>query len=631
MTPNEVLKNYWGYDSFRPNQEEIIDNLISGRDTLALLPTGGGKSVCYQVPAILLDGVCFVVSPLIALMQDQVSGLMSKNIPAVYLHSAMERREVNTELENIRNGKYKLVYVSPERLQSKIFLESFNNTKVSFIAIDEAHCVSQWGYDFRPPYLEISALREYKKDIPFLALTASATPEVVKDISKQLTLRNPAFFSSGFSRKNLAYRVQYSEDIRVELLNTCRQSEGSGLIYANSRSLVVNLAQWLKSQGCSVSYYHAGLSGKERTLRQKEWIENRIRIMVCTNAFGMGVDKPDVRFVLHARAPLSLEAYYQEAGRAGRDGKDSVCVFYYNDGDLQISTDTLQNKYPDLKTIGRVYEQLCAFYQIALHSGEGASFLFDLELFCQRFDHKAVDVWNSLQQLEVLGYITYSEAIRNPSRIRFLMSSQVLYDFQLRNENLEPVIKLLLRSYGGILDHLTVVRENQLAERLKISNHSLAHLLNDLKERRVLEYYKSTDDPVITFVQPRVKSIVDKENRLAFLRETAFNRWRAVRKYLTCEYCRAIQISEYFGEKLKEDCGKCDICLAKFKNRISLNPKNDLQSELMGELQKGSLDYHKIFQMFAPEQKEDVEILMRWLVEQHVIKINIHNQVSLNR
>lgn len=582
MDSRSVLKQYWGYDSFRPMQEAIIASVLEGKDTLALLPTGGGKSICFQVPALLQEGICIVVSPLIALMKDQVEQLQQRGIKAISIVSGMNYREIDLLLDNCVHGDIKFLYISPERLQSELAIERIKRMKVNMIAVDEAHCISQWGYDFRPSYLKIAALREILPTVPIMALTATATERVKTDIQERLLFKKAQVFVKSFERENLAYVVMEQEDKLRKLLEICKNVAGTGVVYVRNRKETQELASFLQKQGIKAECYHAGLHPTIRSERQEKWLQNKIRIIVATNAFGMGIDKGDVRFVVHMDLPDSLEAYYQEAGRAGRDGKKAYGVLLWNAADRIKLEKNQENAFPEVETIRKVYQGLGNYFQLAIGAGEGLSYDFDLVDFASRNQLTALQVHQCLKLLEREGYIAVQEDVYLPSRIKFLVGNEALYDHQLKHPVLDPVIKTLLRSYGGLFDHYGTIRETELAKRLQADKHSIIQALQQLHQQEILDYIPQKEGPQIVFMQPRADA---KTLRIdtAYLRareQEAKERMESVVTYVTANQCRSKQLLSYFGEQVKHACGVCDTCLERNKYEVSTAEKESIYEQV---------------------------------------------------
>lgn len=619
--PEAILKQYFGYDTFRPLQKDIVESVLAGKDTIALLPTGGGKSVCFQVPALMMEGICIVVTPLVALMKDQVENLKNRDVMALALFGGMSRREIEFELENCINGKYKFLYVSPERLQSKNFCDFAINMKVSMIAVDEAHCISQWGYDFRPPYLRITEFKERFNKVPVIALTASATPEVIKDIADKLSLRHPAIFSKSFKRDNLSYVVEECENKLERIKTICEKVKGSGLVYVKSRKKTSDIAEYLCQHNINADFYHAGLDPKIRTIKQDDWKMGRTRIMVCTNAFGMGIDKPNVRLVVHEQKPDTMEAYYQEAGRAGRDGKRAYCVLLYFKGDFLEDEKQLENKYPDSKEIIRVYELICNYLQVAVGSGQGRSYNFDINEFCSYYKVNPVQVFNCIRILESESYFQASEAMYLPSRMKILLSYTELYEWQIRHESVDALMKVLLRSYGGLFDFYTNIFENEISRRLKKPEKWVKEQLTKLHELELIDYIPQNNKPQLMFLENRFNSIHIADGKIEFLRQRFRDKLAYMNQYLTNKQeCRSKFMVNYFGEKDADDCGYCDICLEK-KNKPLASENADL-THLKTLIMAGDLNLDKLKSSLQASKLEDYLILLRWLTDNGDAEMN---------
>jgi ATP-dependent DNA helicase RecQ len=568
---HEILKQYWGYSIFRTLQEEIIQSVLTGHDTLALLPTGGGKSICFQVPAMALDGICIVISPLIALMKDQVENLKKRGIPAVAIYSGMNRREIDITLDNCVYGQIKFLYVSPERIRTDIFIERLKRMKVSIIAIDEAHCISQWGYDFRPPYLQIAKLREWAPSAPMIALTATATGEVSQDIMEKLEFRDSRVFQKSFARANLSYSTFEEENKDKKLLQILHNVTGTAIIYVRSRKRTQDIAQFLIRQGIRAEYYHAGLSNQARSTKQDDWIHNRRRVMVATNAFGMGIDKPDVRVVIHMDLPSNLESYYQEAGRAGRDEKKAYAVALYNKSDLEDLRSRVEIAYPSEQFLRQVYQSLANYYQIAVGSGYLASYDFDLDHFQKTYNLPAIETYHALKRLEDEGFIQLNEAFYSPSKVYFSLDKKGLYEFQVANATYDPIIKLVLRLYGGeLFSNFMPVSEQSIASHLQIDKATVERLLFALHQLNVIVYDKQKDKPQLTFTTVRHDSSLLPLDikQLNFRRQRDLQKAESVIRYVSHpSRCRTLLLLEYFGEFSDEDCGVCDNCVRKKKQK----------------------------------------------------------------
>lgn len=569
-TPAQILKQYWGYDEFRDSQKEIIETTLQGRDCLALLPTGGGKSICFQVPALMMEGVCVVISPLIALMEDQVSQLKKRGVRAEAIHSGITRSEIDILLDNCVYGDVKLLYVSPERIQTELFIERFKRMNVSFVAIDEAHCISQWGYDFRPPYLLIASIREGRK-IPFLALTASATAQVKEDIVAKLELKSPAFFQRSFARPNISFAVRHTESKERKLLDILLKIAGTAIVYVRSRKSTRDLAQWLNNQKIAATFYHAGLEYLDRKKRQADWQSSKVRVMVATNAFGMGIDKDDVRSVVHMDIPESLESYYQEAGRAGRDGKKSYAVIIYHDSDVSTLEMKVKQSQPTLEQLKKSYQAISNYYQLAEGSGLNEGFEFDMEDFCQRYKLRPGDVYPCIKKLEESGLIQLNESFYNPSKLHVVVDKIGLYKFQVANAKFDPILQAVLRLYGAeLLSGFIVISETNIAKAVKISLAEAIELLKHLGQLKIVTYLPVSTKPQLTFLTPRHDAAtLPIDNRwLEQRRQLVLEKMKAMAEYVTHSHqCRQWIMLDYFNEKTYDQCGECDVCLNKKKKQ----------------------------------------------------------------
>ncbi len=569
QTPEQVLKRWWGYDGFRPMQREIIDSALQGRDTLAILPTGGGKSVCFQVPAMMKDGLALVVTPLIALMKDQVQNLEARGIKAIALHAGMSRHEVDLALNNAAYGECKFLYVSPERLGTQLFRSYLNELDINYIVVDEAHCISQWGYDFRPDYLQIGELRK-TVSAPVIALTATATPKVAEDIAARLSPdpEHPSFtlLRSGFERPNLSYIVRECTDKAGTLLDICRGVDGSGIVYLRSRKRCEDVAALLSSQGVSASFYHAGLGPLGRSERQEAWKKGDIRVMVCTNAFGMGIDKPDVRFVVHWEPTDSLESYFQEAGRAGRDGKRSYAVLLWSASDFTHLRQMLDSSFPPLEYIEDIYQKIHIHAGIIYETGEGSTIRFDLEEFCRQNRLNASTVRNALRYLEQANHLSFTEDAEFPTRVRITAPRNTLYDTDLPHPQMIPLLEALMRGYPGIMSYSVPVDEEELAKACDATVPWLRQLLYQLSLERIINYIPADRSSLVYLHHDRmVPGNLDlNPERYAFLRGNAEARLEAMEAYLQDgSTCRSRQLLAYFGQEETEDCGSCDVCRAR--------------------------------------------------------------------
>lgn len=620
--PIEILKKYWGFDSFRPVQEEVIQSVLSGKDTLALLPTGGGKSICFQVPALCSEGVCLVVSPLIALMKDQVENLQKRGISAVAIHSGMPYADIDRLLDNCAYGDVKLLYLSPERLHTELLKERLTKMKVSMIAVDEAHCISQWGYDFRPAYLEIAKIRELVPKTPVIALTATATPEVCEDIQEKLQFKPKNIFQKSFERENLAYVVRTTEAKPEELVSILKKVPGSAVVYVRNRRLTKETALLLRQKRISADYYHAGLTMEQRHHKQNAWINNQIRVMVSTNAFGMGIDKPDVRLVVHLELPDSLEGYFQEAGRAGRDGQKAYAVLLYNGSDALKLQKQYELSYPDLKEVRRVYRALGSYYQIAVGSGYGESFDFDLVEFSRTYQFEPIIAFNCLKLLEKEGWIILSEAVYNPASLKVLVNQDQLYDFMLKHPKLDKVLKVILRNYQGAFNQYINIRENSIAGFLQIERAELQKSLQLLHKEGIIDYRPQKEKPQLFFINGRMEA-----STLAF-DHTAYNFRKEQQKiridravaYAETHDCRSNLLLEYFGEKDRTFCGQCDVCLERKKNRtLSKDDYTRYRDKLELVLRRESLPLPDILASFSRKKEEIVLQTLEYLMEEGIV------------
>ena len=569
---HSVLKQHWGYDSFRPMQEEIIRSATSGCDTLALMPTGGGKSVTFQVPAMAQDGICIVVTPLIALMKDQVENLKKRHIKAVAVYSGLTRREIDIELTNCIYGGYKFLYVSPERLGTDIFRNRVREMKVNLIAVDEAHCISQWGYDFRPAYLEIANFRELLPETPVLALTATATPAVVEDIQKQLKFTKPHVLQTSFERSNLIYLVRRVEDKQSYLLKTLGRFSGSGIIYVRNRKKTRETAQFLQRNGISADFYHAGLSNEIRSERQEKWKEGYCRVIVATNAFGMGIDKPDVRFVIHIDTPDTLEAYFQEAGRAGRDLQTSYAVLLYEKNDRNKLEQRLRVSFPEPDMIRRVYHALGNYLQVPLGGGRDVPLDFSLERFTQTYKFESLAAYHALKLIGREGYIQYDEDPQSAARVHFLVLRDDLYKFQVSNEEFDKFIKLMLRSYTGFFSEYVSIDEATLAKNAKVSIDVVYEYLKQLDRMKIIDYIPRRRQSVITYLRERIdeKFLTISTANYKVRKNIMQEHIEAVIRYAeSADKCRSAMLLGYFGEKNARPCGRCDYCIRHREQEIT--------------------------------------------------------------
>ena len=617
-SPHEVLKRYWGFDKFRSLQQEIVESVLDGNDTLALLPTGGGKSICFQVPALCIGKLCIVVSPLIALMKDQVENLLKRGVTAAMISSAMKQVEIDLLIDKCMQGNYQFLYVSPERLQSESFTDVLPKLDIGLIAVDEAHCISQWGYDFRPSYLEIALIRPLLPGITIIALTATATPQVCDDIESRLHFRNNKRFKKSFLRGNLAYVVRNGEDKQEQLLNILQKVPGSSVVYVRNRKRTRDVAEYLTLSGISASYYHAGLDGATRSLRQQYWIEGKVRVIVCTNAFGMGIDKPDVRTVIHLEVPDTPEAYFQEAGRAGRDEQKAWAILLTDDGDEKDAEIRFAQQFPGFDTVKAVYNWLGNYLQLPVGSGEGQSYPFDIVEFSRRYKIHPIECVNAIRFIERDGLISFQENQYSASRLFIPVNKQELYEFELKNPKLEPLIKAILRSYGGTFQDFVQIREQDLATRAGLSEKELREGLKLLDKADIISYYPASDEPLIYFNMARqhperlplsLKSYEERKN-------SALERKKSILRYIrNGEVCRSVQLVSYFGEKNPLRCGQCDVCLEQGKNGFFDAETGRIYMRVRLALSEGKLTVEQLLKVL-PHQADKVLAVIRTMIDE---------------
>jgi len=627
---SEILKKYWGHDAFRPMQADIIKSVLAGNDTLALLPTGGGKSVCYQIPALAMDGLCIVVSPLIALMQDQVDQLQKKGIKAIAITSAMNFREVEITFNNAIHNSYKFLYISPERIQTQLFLRKLPALKVNLIAVDEAHCISQWGYDFRPAYLSIKKIRELKPEVPVLAVTATATQKTADDICKQLEFKNPKIFKTSFARKNLHYQIRQDENKLQTLLNLCIKTKGTGIVYVRNRRKTKEISDFLNQNKISSDFYHAGLDATERAKKQSDWINNRKRIIVSTNAFGMGIDKPDVRFVAHLDLPDSLEAWFQEAGRGGRDGNMAYALTLYHQSDILNLQDQLEQAFPTIEQIKQTYSAICNFYQIAVGAGEGLSVNFSLDEISAKFKLHPIVIYNSVKFLEKENYFSYTDTVYQPAKVHFTVGKSELYNFQVQNPGLDSFIKAMLRNYAGLFEEYIIINEFKIAKAIKADIVYVKKTLDMLHKLQIIDYIAQTGLPKIVFNQARVDATflsISKEH-YDTLKKQAEQRIQAVIDFVgNARVCRSRQILHYFNETNFEDCGTCDVCLNKNKqNKSTIFAQ--IKEQLLKLLDHKNYELNDLVSLLYLYGKEDVMDCINQMTDDKQLIINADKIVS---
>ena len=571
LSPKEILKQYWGYDSFRSKQEDAIHSILDAKDTLTLLPTGGGKSICFQVPALMMDGICVVISPLISLINDQVTALKAKNIRALAITSGMSFSEIDIALDNCIYGNYKFLYISPERIESDMVQQRLKKMNINLLAVDEAHCISEWGYNFRPSYLKIAEIREITS-APIIALTATATPLVVKDIQEKLKFDNGNIISTSFYRDELSYVVLKQDDKDSKLIQILNRVKGTSIIYCRTRKETKRIHLLLSEYGITSHYFHAGLDILERASKQKQWQLNHVRVMVATNAFGMGINKKDVRLVVHNNIPFSMEAYFQEAGRAGRDKKLSYSILLYNDLDINDLKKQINNHYPKIEFIKSIYQNISNYLGIAIGDGKHQEFSFNISEFCKRYNLNQLQTFNSIKLLEKEDYIKLSEAIHQPSRLFIKVSHSELYQFQIANKKYDILLKILLRSYGSLFDNFTKIQENIIAKRAQLSTQEVKDFLTNLKQMDILDYIPQNSNPKLLMLKTRVDSkyISLSKEKLETRKANEEVKAASVIQYASNQYqCRSRVLQNYFGEEENKRCGKCDVCLE--RNKLKIN------------------------------------------------------------
>lgn len=616
--PLSILQQYWGYSAFRPLQDDIVRAVLEGQDTLALLPTGGGKSVCFQVPALCKEGICLVVSPLIALMKDQVHHLEQRGIPAAAIYSGMNRRALDIIFENACNGAYKLLYVSPERLRTELALARIQRMNVNLLAVDEAHCISQWGYDFRPPYLQIADLRKMIPQVPVLALTATATSEVLEDIQEKLAFRKKNVFRKSFERKNLSYSVLYESKKREKLTDILRNVPGAGIVYVRSRGETKDIAKWLSSNGVSADFYHAGLPSEERSEKQDAWMSGRTRIIVCTNAFGMGIDKPDVRVVVHLSMPESLEAYFQEAGRGGRDGQKSYAVLLYNPIDADALRRYLEMAYPSMDLLRKTYQALGSYTQLAVGAGLGESFDFDLQSFCNTYRLDQTRTHAALRLLELEGWISLSDAGASPARVHITASREAIYDYQLRNRSADTLLKVLLRAYPGIHANFADISEPTMAQYAQMSVEAMQQILQNAQNEQILLYEPRRDHPQLTFIRERVaaENLTIDQEKFNFRKQRAVLRTEHAIRYAEMRRCRSQQLLAYFAEPDSPPCGICDVCTGRNKSEVSADAFEVYTHKIREVLLPEPLSFDEVLKAFSLKRHDAVAQVLSYLMDE---------------
>lgn len=617
----KILKQYWGYDHFRGIQEDIIRSVGEGKDTLGLMPTGGGKSITFQVPALAQEGLCLVITPLIALMKDQVRNLRERGIKATAVYSGMTREEILIALENCIFGNYKFLYISPERLGTEIFQIKLRSMHVSLITVDESHCISQWGYDFRPAYLKIADIRQLLPGVPVIALTATATPEVVKDIQERLQFRQENVFRMSFERKNLAYIVRHTEDKEGEMLHILQRVNGSSIVYTRNRKKTKEIAQLLNRNHITATFYHAGLSDEAKDLRQKAWLKGEYRVMVATNAFGMGIDKPDVRLVIHADVPDSPEAYFQEAGRAGRDGMKAYAVLLFCPRDKITLKQRISDTFPEKDYIRKVYEDINFYYQMAMGDGLGCTFAFNLDEFCHNFKHFPVQTDSALKILTRAGYLEYTDEQDNASRIMFTLTKEELYRIHEQNADTEKLIRILLRTYTGLFTDYAYINEELLAKRSGLSRPQIYETLLFLTRQHILHYIPGKKTPYIIYTRERQETdrIYLSKEVYEERKESYRRRIEAMIEYAESENkCRSRMLLHYFGEKNEHNCGQCDVCLQHHHSGLKQSQFDEISHQILALLKTSPFSPQELkTQIQAPE--EQVTKVIAYLLSEEII------------
>ena len=623
----EILKEFWGYDAFRDLQEDIIQSVYNGKDTLGLMPTGGGKSITFQVPALALEGTCLVITPLIALMKDQITNLRKKGIKAAAIYSGMNRNEILTTLENCIYGDYKFLYLSPERLETELFLSRIEHLRISFITVDEAHCISQWGYDFRPSYLNISKIRELKPGVPVLALTATATPKVVNDIQERLGFGSKNVFQKSFKRSNIAYRSQYTEDKLKNMMELLTRFPGTAIVYVRNRKKTKEIAEYLTKEGISASFYHAGLEAAEKDRRQKLWSDDNIRVIVSTNAFGMGIDKPNVRIVIHLDIPDSPEAYFQEAGRAGRDEQPAVAYLLYTKTDVANLKRNFTEAFPEKDYIRGVYDHLGNYFQLAIDDGLGKSYNFEIGEFCKSYKLSIVQAHNALGIIEKAGYLQLTDARDNASQLHFRAAKEDLFDFQKNNPHYEELIKTILRSYSGLFSSYTYISESTLATRCGLTGDKVYEYLVALAKAGMVSYIPQKKAPTITYLRPRYRKEMISIPAMVYedQRERMRERVNAMLYYLSSQtICRSRILLAYFGEKTDTNCNCCDVCLSAAKTDIPA-----LSKAIISILKEGPATIDELQKNLQTEREKLIELIRfmsdndEIIIENKLIKIKV--------
>jgi ATP-dependent DNA helicase RecQ len=617
----QILTKHWGYTSFKPLQEDIILSVAEGRDTLGLMPTGGGKSITFQVPALVHEGICLVITPLIALMKDQVNRLKDLEIKSIAIHSGLSGEEIDNAMENCVYGDYKFLYVSPERISTRIFQAKVTRLNLTLVVIDEAHCISQWGYDFRPSYLKIATLRDYISDkVPFLALTASATPQVIDDIMKKLAFRNKNVLRTSFDRKNISYLVRKMEEKGAYLIKTLQKSKGSGIVYVRSRKRCKEVAELLVANGISTDFYHAGLPDELRDKKQASWTIGETRVIVATNAFGMGIDKSEVRFVIHWDIPDSIESYFQESGRAGRDGKPAFAVLLYSPADKTRLKDTIRKKFPAIEKIKDTYDALCNYLQVPLGSGKDIVFDFNMNDFISKYRLPVIETYNSLQFLQREGYMEFTEEINNPSRVHFIVSRDDLYKFQVANEPFDGFIKLLLRSYTGMFSEFVPINEEALSRKSAATRDTIYQYLVKLSSLNIIRYIPGKKTALIIFTEERLvrKALLISPDNYLHVKEKYETRLNKMIDYADSDsHCRSVFLLNYFGEDA-DRCGICDVCRERNELDLSKYEFDLILEDIKGVLSEKNPDAEELVRLLDYPEDKVIKVI-RWLLDHNKI------------
>ncbi len=629
--PINILERYWKFTEFKPNQEAIINAVLDGEDTFALLPTGGGKSLCFQIPALAKKGICIVISPLIALMKDQVQQLSNKGIKALAITSGISYNELDTLLDNCIYGNYKFLYLSPERLQQELIQDRIRQMHVNLIAVDEAHCISQWGSDFRPAYKNITTLRQIQPSVNVIALTASAKPEVIEDIAKELEFIQPKIFKQSFFRSNLAYMVYHEDDKYYRIESILKKYKASSIIYVRNRKLTLETASFLASKNITATYYHGGLSNDEKNTNMSAWLNNQKQVIVATNAFGMGIDKPDVKTVIHLNLPESIESYFQEAGRAGRNGSKAFAVILKNNSDAVLVNNQFLKVLPTVSFVKQVYRKLCSYFQISYGEGMYSTYDFDFNTFCKAYNFSPVLSYNALLLLDRNSIITLSKQFKNNVKVQFIISSSALFNYLETHKEFNIIVKSILRMYGGIFDHVTKIDLNRIVDKASVTESQLIHVLQELENSQIITLNLAKTDAQITFIQPReddktinrIATIIEQQNKLKQ------QQVKSILEYVENNtICKSMQLLNYFGEKNIKPCGICSVCTETKKNHKPQDT-NTLKKRIIELLENGDLSSRIISTTLNCSEK-DVKTVLKLLLEHNIITITQTNTYKLS-